>query len=132
MNRVIAWFVHNPVAANLVAIVMVVGGILAYSGIRQEEFPAIEPEAVQITVEYRGASPEEVEKSVCLRVEEAIEGTPNLDRLTSIAVEGACNWLCRSRSLACSSRRGAARPSSVLRGACTREASASKARVCCR
>ena len=91
MKGAIAWFVRNPVAANLLALVMVVGGILSLSGIRQEEFPAIEPEAVRITVEYRGASPEEVEKSICLRVEEAIEGTPNLDRLTSIAVEGACN-----------------------------------------
>ena len=91
MNRAIAWFVHNPVAANLLAIVMVVGGILSLMSIRQEEFPAIETEAVRITVEYRGASPEEVEKSICLRVEEAIEGAPNLDRLTSVAVEGACN-----------------------------------------
>lgn len=91
MNRAIAWFVQNPVAANLLAIVMVVGGTLSLLSIRQEEFPAIETEAVRITVEYRGASPEEVEQSICLRVEEAIEGTPNLDRLTSIAVEGACN-----------------------------------------
>lgn len=91
MNRVIAWFVHNPVAANLLTLIMVVGGLLAAFSVRQEEFPAVSPEAVLITVEYRGASPEEVEQSICLRIEEAIEGTPNLDRLNTIAVEGACN-----------------------------------------
>ncbi|MEZ4333299.1 MAG: efflux RND transporter permease subunit [Myxococcota bacterium] len=91
MNRVIAWFVHNPVAANLLTLIMVVGGLLAAFSVRQEEFPAVSPEAVMVTVEYRGASPEEVEKSICLRIEEAIEGTPNLDRLNAIAVEGACN-----------------------------------------
>ncbi|MBK7951757.1 MAG: efflux RND transporter permease subunit [Deltaproteobacteria bacterium] len=91
MNRAIAWFVHNPVAANLLMLVMVVGGLLGATSVRQEEFPAIEPEAVRVTVEYRGASPEEVEESICLRVEEAIEGTPNLDRINTIAVEGACN-----------------------------------------
>jgi multidrug efflux pump subunit AcrB len=90
MNRAIEWFVHNPVAANLMMLVMVVGGILIMTGLQQEEFPAIEPEAVQVTVEYRGASPEEVEQSLCLRIEEAIEGTPDLDRINTIAVEGAC------------------------------------------
>lgn len=91
MNRVIEWFVHNPVASNLLMLVMIVGGVMILSTIRQEEFPAIEPEAVRITVEYRGASPEEVEQSICIRIEEAIEGTPNLDRITSVAAEGACN-----------------------------------------
>jgi multidrug efflux pump subunit AcrB len=91
MNRAIEWFVHNPVAANLLMLVMVVGGLLVLSGIRQEEFPAIEPEAARITVEYRGASPGEVEESICLRIEEAIEGTPNLDRINTVAAEGACN-----------------------------------------
>jgi len=91
MTRVIEWFVHNPVASNLLMAVMVVGGSITLAGIRQEEFPAIEPEAVQITVEYRGASPEEVEQSLCLRIEEAIEGTPNLDRIHTVAAEGACN-----------------------------------------
>jgi multidrug efflux pump subunit AcrB len=91
MNRAIEWFVHNAVAANLMMLVMVVGGAMIVAGIRQEEFPAIEPEAVQVTVEYRGASPEEVEQSICIRVEEAIEGTPDLDRLTAVAAEGVCN-----------------------------------------
>ncbi|MBW2421594.1 MAG: efflux RND transporter permease subunit [Deltaproteobacteria bacterium] len=91
MSRAIAWFVHNPVAANLLMLVMVMGGSVALFGIRQQEFPAIEPDAAQITVEYRGASPEEVEQSICLRIEEAIEGTPNLDRIQTIAAEGACN-----------------------------------------
>jgi multidrug efflux pump subunit AcrB len=91
MNRAIAWFVHNPVAANLMMLVMVVGGLLVLSGIRQEEFPPIEPEAALISVEYRGASPAEVEESICLRVEEAIEGTPDLDRMTTVAAEGACS-----------------------------------------
>jgi multidrug efflux pump subunit AcrB len=91
MNRIIEWFVHNPVASNLLMVVMVVGGVMILGSIRQEEFPAIEPEAVRITVEYRGASPEEVEESICIRIEEAIEGTPNLDRITSVAAEGACN-----------------------------------------
>ena len=45
MNGIIAWFVHNPVAANLMMLVMVVGGVVAFPMIRQEEFPTIETES---------------------------------------------------------------------------------------
>lgn len=97
MNRIIEWFVHNPVAANLMMIVMVVGGVAALATVRQEEFPAIEIQMVNITVEYRGASPAEIEQSICIRIEEAIEGTPDLDRINSIAAEGVCNVLAELR-----------------------------------
>ena len=90
MSRIIAWFVHNPVAANLLMLVMVMGGVLALPAIRQEEFPAIEMDMVQVTVAYPGTSPEEIEESICVRIEEEIEGTPDLDRINTRAVEGAC------------------------------------------
>ncbi|MBJ22535.1 MAG: efflux RND transporter permease subunit [bacterium] len=91
MTSAIAWFVRNPVAANLMMMVMVVGGVLTLGTLRQEEFPPVEPEAVQIVVEYRGASPAEIEASICIRIEEAVEGTPDLDRITTFAAEGVCN-----------------------------------------
>jgi multidrug efflux pump subunit AcrB len=90
VSRVIAWFVHNSVAANLLMALLVVGGLLSLPAIHQEEFPSIETDLVRISVEYRGAAPEEVEQGVCIRIEEEIEGTPGIDRISSMAVEGAC------------------------------------------
>ena len=90
MTGAISWFVRNPVAANLMMTVMVIGGFFTLIQLTQEEFPAIDPEAVQIVVEYRGASPAEVEESICIRVEEAITGTPDLDRINTMASEGIC------------------------------------------
>ena len=90
MTGAISWFVKNPVAANLMMTVMVVGGFFTLIQLTQEEFPAIDPEAVQIVVEYRGASPAEVEESICIRVEEAIKGTPDLDRISTMASGGIC------------------------------------------
>ena len=90
MSRIIAWFVHNSVAANLLMCVLVVGGLLALPTIRQEEFPAVDSDLIRVSVEYPGATPEEAEESVCLRIEEAIEGTPDIDRINALAVEGAC------------------------------------------
>ena len=75
MPRVIHWFVHNPVASNLLMMILVVGGLLALPRTHQEEFPTLEVDAVSIRVAYLGAAPTEVESAVCVRIEEAIEYT---------------------------------------------------------
>ena len=90
MKRLIAWFVENPVAANLLMAALVVGGLLLLPNIRQEEFPNLEVPAVNVTVPYLGAAPEEVEEGVCLRIEEALDGMPGIDRMNTTAGEGSC------------------------------------------
>lgn len=90
MNRIIEWFVHNTVASNLLMVIMVMAGVASLSTLRQEEFPSIDTDVIRITVEYPGASPEETEGSVCIRIEEAIESVIDIDELSSLAVEGAC------------------------------------------
>ena len=91
MHRIIDWFVHNPVAANLMMLILVTSGLLALPNIHQEEFPNIEVDAVRVKIPYLGAAPEEVESSVCVRVEEAVEGTEGVDRIRSVASEGFCS-----------------------------------------
>ena len=91
MQKIIAWFVHNSVAANLLMMILVCSGLLALPLIHQEEFPTLDVDAVQVRVPYLGAAPEEVEAAVCVRVEEAIEGSEGIDRVTSQASEGFCS-----------------------------------------
>ena len=62
MRGVIAWFARNSVAANLLMLVIVVGGLLTLPRIKMEIFPEVEADLVVVTVPYRGASPEEGEK----------------------------------------------------------------------
>jgi multidrug efflux pump subunit AcrB len=90
VKPLIEWFGHNPVAANLLMWILIVGGLLALPRIHQEEFPDIEVDAVRITVPYLGAAPAEVESGVCIRVEEAIQGTEGIDKISSSASEGIC------------------------------------------
>jgi multidrug efflux pump subunit AcrB len=90
VTRIVAWFVHNSIAANLLMAVLVVGGFMTLISLRQEEFPSIDTQVVRVSVEHPGATPEEVEEAVCLRIEEAVEGTPGVERISSIAVEGVC------------------------------------------
>jgi multidrug efflux pump subunit AcrB len=93
MQRLIAWWVDNPVAANLLMLLFVAGGLISLSQLRKEEFPNLEMDYIQITVPYLGAAPEEVEAGVCLRVEEAIEGTEGIRKITTSAAEGLCSVL---------------------------------------
>ena len=88
MKRIIAWFVSNPVAANLLMMILIVGGLISVFQIRQEEMPPIELDMVSVSVPYLGAAPEEVENGVSLRIEEAMEGIQGIYRMTSSASEG--------------------------------------------
>ena len=91
MHRAISWFSHNIVAANLLMTILIIGGVIALFSVHQEEFPNIEFEMVNINVPYLGAAPEEAELGVCVRIEEAIEGVENIEKIMSTASEGACS-----------------------------------------
>ncbi|MEK9586751.1 MAG: efflux RND transporter permease subunit, partial [Halieaceae bacterium] len=91
MRTPITWFVKNPVASNLLMWIFLVGGFIAYSNLNQEEFPDIDFGVIQVSIPYLGATPEESETGVCLRLEESLEGIENIDTLTSTAREGGCD-----------------------------------------
>ena len=83
----IAWFARNGVAANLLMLLVVVGGLGALMGIKKELFPKFSLDTIFISVPYRGASPEEVEEGVIIRIEEALQGLDGINELTSNAQE---------------------------------------------
>jgi len=68
MRTIVYWFIDNPIASNLLMMVFLVSGVLAYMNTRQEEFPSIETGTIQVNVPYPGAAPEEVEQAVCLHL----------------------------------------------------------------
>jgi multidrug efflux pump subunit AcrB len=84
----IAWMVKNPVAANLLMLLCLVGGFATFTTIKQEVFPDITADMVTIGVTYSGGTPEEMEQSVCLVAEEAVRGIEGVDEVTSTASEG--------------------------------------------
>jgi multidrug efflux pump subunit AcrB len=88
VNRAIAWFAENHVAANLIMMLLIAGGITSSFFVKMEVFPEVRPEIVWVTVEYPGAAPEEVEEAICIKIEEEIEGLESVDRITSSAAEG--------------------------------------------
>ena len=93
MNRAIAWFAGNHVAANLLMAAILIGGALTAPTIKQTIMPDFDLDYISVTVVYPGASPEEIEKSVTIRIEEAIEDVEGIKEITSSANEGATNLI---------------------------------------
>jgi multidrug efflux pump subunit AcrB len=84
----IAWMAGNSVASNLLMLILMIGGLLIATQIKQEVFPEFDTDIVTVTVVYPGASPEEVEQGIILAVEEAVQGLDGVDEVTSSAREG--------------------------------------------
>jgi multidrug efflux pump subunit AcrB len=85
----IAWMAGHSVAANLLMLVLLIGGIVLAYNIKQEVFPYFDMDMVNITVQYPGASPQEVEEGILLAVEEAVEGLEGVEEVRSTASEGS-------------------------------------------
>jgi len=85
----IQWMAKNPIAANLIMLILLGGGIWTAFQIQKEVFPQFQLDIVQVSVTYPGASPEEVERGILLPVEEAVKGVSGIKEITSTAREGS-------------------------------------------
>ncbi len=93
-DGVIAWFANNPVAANLLMLIILAVGLGSAITIQRAMFPALEIEAIFITAPYPGAAPEEVEQGVVLKIEEAINDLDGIKRVESDAYESLARiWI---------------------------------------
>ena len=88
MNALIKWFVHNPIAANLLMIAMIVGGIISYNTITKETFPRYEGNRISVSMVYNGAASSEVEQQIVVRIEESIADLPGIFQVTSQSQQG--------------------------------------------
>ncbi|MCK7459990.1 efflux RND transporter permease subunit [Idiomarina aminovorans] len=79
----IAWFVRNSVAANLLMIIILVAGALSVFTVRKQMFPEIELNIISIQVPFPGAAPQEVEQGVIILIEDAIEDVNGIEQMTS-------------------------------------------------
>lgn len=88
MNGSIRWFIDNPVAANLLMILLLIGGALAIPALNKQFFPEVEINSVSVSMVYPGASPREVEEQICARIEEAVHDLRGIKEIRSVAQQG--------------------------------------------
>ncbi|RWX52130.1 Multidrug efflux pump subunit AcrB [Candidatus Electrothrix marina] len=87
MKKILTAFASNTVFANIVLLMIMVGGVMALSTMRRENFPDFSVDKIMIRVAYPGADPEEVEEGVILKIEEALEGVEGIKQYTTTAAE---------------------------------------------
>jgi multidrug efflux pump subunit AcrB len=88
---VIAYITRHPTLANLLMLSLLLLGLLSLGSIKRETFPEFAPPYVTATVVYPGASPIEVEESLCLRMEDAVDGLGNVEEVKCDAQEGVAS-----------------------------------------
>jgi multidrug efflux pump subunit AcrB len=89
MHSIIRWFAQNTVASNLVMwLTLLLGVYFTWVKIPVEYFPNDEPDEVTVSMTYRGATPEEVEEGIVIKIENAIRDLPGIEEINSTANEG--------------------------------------------
>ena len=86
----IAWFARNHVAANLLLItILLVGLFNLTTRIPLEVFPSFQTDRISVNVSLRGATPEDVEQSISIRIEEAVQDLEGVKEISSRSFEGS-------------------------------------------
>lgn len=86
---IIAYFANNPVAANLLMVFIIIMGIVSYMFIQRQMFPNIEVNYIDVRATYPGASPQEIEESILVKVEESIKDVTGIKKVVSRASRGS-------------------------------------------
>ncbi|HXX39864.1 MAG TPA: efflux RND transporter permease subunit [bacterium] len=71
------FFIHRPIFAMSISILVVIVGALSYTTLPREQYPNIAPPTVTVSTVYLGASAEVVAQNVAVPIEEAVNGTPD-------------------------------------------------------
>lgn len=85
----IRFFTKHPTASNLLMLTLLILGLSSLSTIKRETFPEFSPPYIMAGVVYPGASPQEVEESICIRMEDAVDGLANIEETRCEAIEGS-------------------------------------------
>lgn len=88
MNKLIAWWARNSVAANLAMVGIFVAGLIGFASMEREMDPQVRFPGLEIRVAWPGAAPQEVEEQIVARIEEAVSDLDNIDWVRSTSSEG--------------------------------------------
>ena len=88
MKSVAKWSVEHRVTVNLLMVFVIVLGLLALNWMTREVFPQFSLDMILVSVEYLGASPEEIEEGIIVKIEEKIKSIEGIKRIISKAQEG--------------------------------------------
>ncbi|MBT6337732.1 MAG: efflux RND transporter permease subunit [Desulfobacula sp.] len=82
------WSVEHRVAVNLIMVFIIVAGLYTVLNMKRELFPQFSLDMINIGVTFPGASPEEVEEGICIKIEEKLKSLEDVKTMYSTALEG--------------------------------------------
>ncbi|NER18771.1 efflux RND transporter permease subunit [Spongiivirga citrea] len=91
MRKLISYFIKYHVAVNVIVIAFAVFGIFGALSLNSSFFPLTESKNISINIVYPGASPQEVEEGIVLKIEDNLKGLEGVDRVTSVSRENSGN-----------------------------------------
>ena len=80
--------VNNSVLVNMLMLVLLFAGTAMAFTLVREMFPETRADQVRISVMYPAVQPDELEKAVTIKIEEAIRDLEEIEKLDSTVQEG--------------------------------------------
>ena len=91
LERMIGWFCRKHILTNLFFVSVFAGGIVAWHHTNKEEMPDVTFDRLLVSVNYPGATAEEVEYFVTKPIEQAVAGIDGVYKVTSTSGTGSCS-----------------------------------------
>ena len=87
MKNLLAYFIKYPIAGWIVVIGFILFGYFGFKTLTSSFFPLSESRIINVNLAYPGASPQEMEEGVVLKIEDNLKGIEGIDRVTSKSYE---------------------------------------------
>lgn len=95
LERVARAGVQNTITIHLATLAVIVAGAYLYLTMPREIFPEFTREKVRVTAYYPGASPEDVEELITVKLEDAVDGVDGVEEVESLTQEGVARVVAR-------------------------------------
>lgn len=91
MKKLISLFIKYPILGHVILVAIFLFGWLGYKGLLTTFFPLRPSQIISIQASYPGASPEEIEEAIVLKIEDNLKGLTGIERVESVSSENTCN-----------------------------------------
>ncbi len=91
MRKVIEYFIKYHVAVNVMILAFFVFGVVGALSLKSSFFPLVDSKNININIIYPGASPQEIEEGIVLKIEDNLKGLRGVERVTSVSRENSGN-----------------------------------------
>jgi len=89
MKNLLAYFIKYPIAGWIIVIGFILFGYFGFTTLTSSFFPLSESRIITVKLAYPGASPQEMEEGVVLKIEDNLKGIEGIDRVTSKSYENS-------------------------------------------